>query len=75
MTGNNLKAVPYTDEGMIIVISALVSSITSIFVNNMLIHAVHPLIVLGLVVGLIVVFISVLVFFRRKKQSTRNPTA
>ncbi|MEK6968404.1 MAG: hypothetical protein AABX51_07290 [Nanoarchaeota archaeon] len=54
----------YQDEGLIIVVSSVVSAITSIFVNSILQHIKHPELVLVLVIGLIAVFTLVLGCFK-----------
>lgn len=63
---NSVKSIPYNDEGTIIIISAVVSSITGIFVNNIMFHTIHPEIFASLGIGLTLMFGAVLVFFRKK---------
>ena len=57
--------IPYKDEGVIIVVSSIVSTFTYILVNNLLSHWFHPAIIVVLITGLAMLFGLVLIFFRR----------
>ena len=72
MAGNRkAKAVPYKDEGPIIVISSVVSTFTYIVISSMLTHLLHPAIVIALAIVLVSIFLFVLLFFRRGMKPKR----
>ena len=65
MKQNKEKMIPYKDEGVIIVVSSIVSTFTYILVNSAFSHILHPAIFIILTISLVALFGFVLIFFRR----------